>query len=107
MLRSWTGVVAAALFITGWASKASENESSSTAATEVPVIKLKEIATSFHLDYVGDIQSVKNVEIRAKVEGFLDKIFVDKGSIVRKGQLLFQLSNRELALYTNRLTKKG
>ena len=96
MLRYWTGALAATLFIAGCASKASENETPATSATEVPVIKLKEIDTSFHLDYVADIQSVKNVEIRAKVEGFLDKIYVDEGTTVRKGQLLFQLSNREV-----------
>jgi membrane fusion protein (multidrug efflux system) len=96
MLRYWTGILAASLFIAGCASKASENENGTASATEVPVIKLKEIDTSFHLDYVADIQSVKNVEIRARVEGFLDRIYVDEGSTVRKGQRLFQISNREL-----------
>ncbi|HEV7330532.1 MAG TPA: efflux RND transporter periplasmic adaptor subunit [Flavisolibacter sp.] len=90
----WTGVIAVSLFIAGCASNAKENETPTL--TEVPVIKLQETDTSFHLDYVADIQAVKNVEIRARIDGFLDKIYVDEGSTVRKGQLLFRISNQEL-----------
>lgn len=90
----WKTAVAASLFIAGCASNATENET--PAVTEVPVIKLAQTDTAFHLDYVADIQAVKNVEIRAKTNGFLEKIYVDEGSTVRKGQVLFQLSNQEL-----------
>ncbi len=90
----WQTAVIGALFIAGCTSKATESEKPTIA--EVPVIKLNPTDTSFHLDYVADIQSVKNVEIRARVDGFLDKIYVDEGSPVRKGQLLFRISNREL-----------
>ncbi|NTS41868.1 efflux RND transporter periplasmic adaptor subunit [Flavisolibacter sp. BT320] len=94
MRQYWTGVLAASVFIAGCASNATENETPSV--TEVPVIKLQQTDTAFHLDYVADIQSVKNVEIRSRVNGFLDKIYVDEGSPVKKGQLLFQISNQEL-----------
>ena len=100
MRIQWQALAFAAVVIAGCASKATENEK--ITATEVPVIKLQPADTAFHLDYVADIQSVKNVEIRAKVDGFLEKIYVDEGSPVRKGQLLFQISNREL---TNDLNK--
>lgn len=94
MKIQWLGAVLVVMIMAGCAGNKTENETPEI--SEVPVIKLQQTDTSFHLDYVADIQSVKNVEIRARIDGFLDKIFVDEGSFVRKGQLLFQISNREL-----------
>jgi len=45
-------------------------------------------------EYVGVAQSSHPVEIRARVEGYLDKIAYKEGDIVRKGQLLFQIDQR-------------
>ncbi|MCA9419998.1 MAG: efflux RND transporter periplasmic adaptor subunit [Nitrospira sp.] len=42
--------------------------------------------------YVAQIQSVKYVEIRSKIRGYIEKIYVDEGQPVKKGQLLFALS---------------
>lgn len=44
-------------------------------------------------DYVAEINAVQNVEIRSRVKGFLDKIYVDEGKKVKKGQLLFSISD--------------
>ncbi|GAB3696175.1 efflux RND transporter periplasmic adaptor subunit [Spirosoma flavus] len=41
------------------------------------------------------MEAVRNVEIRARVSGFLDKIYVDEGQTVHKGQLLFTLNPAE------------
>lgn len=43
--------------------------------------------------FPATIEGEQNVEIRPKVDGFVQKIFVDEGAVVRKGQALFQLSN--------------
>lgn len=42
-------------------------------------------------DYVAQIQSVKNIEIRAQEKGFLQNIYVDEGQPVRAGQTLFRI----------------
>jgi membrane fusion protein (multidrug efflux system) len=44
-------------------------------------------------EYVADIHSVQNVEIRARVRGYIEKIYVDEGKNVKAGQLLFSISN--------------
>ena len=90
----WTSLLLATMVIASCSGN--EEKDKEPEAEEVPVITLQHKDTSFHLDYVADIQSVKNVEIRARVDGFLDKIYVDEGSPVKKGQLLFRISNREL-----------
>jgi membrane fusion protein (multidrug efflux system) len=46
-------------------------------------------------EYVADIQAVQNVELRARVAGFLDRIYVDEGQDVRKGQILFKINDEE------------
>lgn len=46
-------------------------------------------------EYVASIQASRNVEIRAKITGFIEDILVDEGMEVRKGQLLFTLNNAE------------
>jgi membrane fusion protein (multidrug efflux system) len=44
---------------------------------------------------VAEIQSLQNVEVRAKVKGFIEKIYVDEGQTVKAGQLLFTIRPRE------------
>lgn len=45
-------------------------------------------------EYVGVVQSSHEVEIRARVTGYLDTIGYLEGSVVQKGDLLFQLDPR-------------
>lgn len=49
------------------------------------------IDTSFTKEYVSQIKSVRNVEIRAQEKGFLKNIYVDEGQVVKAGQLLFRI----------------
>ncbi len=43
-------------------------------------------------DFPATIQGQQNVEIRPKVDGFVEAIYVDEGAAVRKGQPLFHIS---------------
>lgn len=42
-------------------------------------------------DYPATLQGEQNIEIRPKVDGFVEKIFIDEGSVVKKGQALFSI----------------
>ncbi|MDD3005429.1 efflux RND transporter periplasmic adaptor subunit [Flavobacterium sp.] len=62
-----------------------------------PVEKVvKQNAVVFQ-DYTANLEGQQNVEIRPKVNGFIQKIFVDEGQIVKKGQLLFKLETQTLS----------
>lgn len=50
-----------------------------------------EIDTSFTKQYVSQIRSVRNIEIRAQEKGYLQNIYVDEGQFVKAGQLLFRI----------------
>ena len=45
-------------------------------------------------DYLGTIEGKINVEIRPQVEGILEKIYVDEGAYVKKGQNLFKINEQ-------------
>ena len=50
-----------------------------------------QIDTSFTKEYVSQIKSVRNIEIRAQEKGYLQDIYVDEGQYVQAGQLLFRI----------------
>lgn len=47
--------------------------------------------TSTTKEYVCQIRSVQHIELRALERGYLEKIFVDEGQLVKKGQRMFQI----------------
>jgi membrane fusion protein (multidrug efflux system) len=47
--------------------------------------------TLINKEYVGQIRSIQHIELRSLDEGYLQKIYVDEGQSVQKGQLLFKL----------------
>ncbi|HEX8037742.1 MAG TPA: efflux RND transporter periplasmic adaptor subunit [Chryseosolibacter sp.] len=61
----------------------------------LPVTNVLMRDTNLYRDYVADIQAIQNVELRARVQGFLEKIYVDEGQVVRKGQILFKINDEE------------
>jgi membrane fusion protein (multidrug efflux system) len=59
------------------------------------VIRPSVVDTIFTKEYIAQIQSLQNVEIRTRVKGFIEKIHVDEGKPVLAGQILFTLGGRE------------
>lgn len=53
-------------------------------------------------EYICEINAVQFVEIRARVQGYLEEIFIDEGHFVKKGQPLFRISANE---YKEMVTK--
>lgn len=49
------------------------------------------IDTSFTKEYVSQIRSVRNIEIRSQEKGFLQQIYVDEGQFVKAGDILFRI----------------
>jgi membrane fusion protein (multidrug efflux system) len=56
------------------------------------VLTLQPKPVTLNTDYPASIQGLQNIEIRPKVDGFVEKIYVDEGSLVKKGQLLFKIN---------------
>lgn len=73
---------------------------------QVPVLTLSQTTIELPQTYVCDIQARQFVEIRSKIEGFIEKIHVDEGEIVKKDQPLFQMTSVEYSELVNSATAK-
>lgn len=78
-------------------SSASKNNSNE-AARDILVTKVVSRDTIITTAYVASLQAIQNTEIKSRVRGFLEKISIDEGKGVTKGQALFQLSTGELVI---------
>jgi membrane fusion protein (multidrug efflux system) len=77
----------ALLYATSCKSTKEEKEEAGKYTVTSPV----RIDTSFTKEYVSQIRSVRNIEIRTQEKGFLQNIYVDEGQYVKAGQLLFRI----------------
>lgn len=91
----WPVFLLASAFVTGCATQSKDTSESSDSIRTIPVTELKPQSTKLHREYVGDIHAVKNVEIYARVKGYLEEVYVDEGKEVKKGQVLFRINNEE------------
>jgi membrane fusion protein, multidrug efflux system len=91
--RAWGGLVAAVLVVLGaWPAVA--QAPAGDAPPQVDVVKpvVKEIVE--HDDYTGRFNAVDFVEVRARVNGYLDKINFEDGATVKRDQVLFVIDQR-------------
>ena len=56
-----------------------------------PVTSPVKMDTVINKEFVSQIRSERNIEIRAQEKGFLEKIYVDEGQHVQAGQVLFRI----------------
>ena len=68
---------------------------------EVTVLKVEPRDTPIVYEYVAQTQSPQQVNIVARVNGFLDKQAYTEGSIVRQGELLFQMDQKPFIAQVN------
>lgn len=67
-------------------------------APEIPVVSVEKVGVEdveIYGDYVGRIRAHQFVEVRARVEGFLEKMAFAEGTYVKKGQILFVIDQRQ------------
>ena len=57
------------------------------------VLSMSSRKASLSLDFPATMQGQEIIEIRPKIDGYLDAIYVQEGATVKKGQLLFRISN--------------
>lgn len=80
--------ILALFYQTGCTTRAAEEKVETSKYTATSPVR---IDTSFTKEYVSQIRSVRNIEIRAQEKGFLENIYVDEGQFVKARQLLFRI----------------
>ena len=63
-------------------------------AVPVGVITVAASDAPYESEFVGETESSQEVEIRARVEGFLEQISYREGAVVNKGDVLFQMDRK-------------
>lgn len=52
--------------------------------------------TSYEREYVGEVHAIRYAELRSRLKGLIKSVEVDEGQSVKRDQLLFTISAREL-----------
>lgn len=47
------------------------------------------------IQYPASLQGRQNIDIRPRVDGYIEKILIDEGAVVKKGQVLFRLDGAQ------------
>ena len=63
---------------------------------EVFVVEAVQKDVPVYMELVGQAAGSQDVEIRARVEGFLDRVAFTEGTMVKKGQLLYEIDRKPL-----------
>ncbi|WP_312552142.1 efflux RND transporter periplasmic adaptor subunit [Massilia sp.] len=71
-----------------------EQQAPPTPPLEVTAVSVTPRDTPVQFEFVAQTQSSREVEIRARVDGFLDKRLYTEGDMVRAGQPLFQMDRK-------------
>ena len=62
---------------------------------EYKTVTLQPESATLNSDFPASIQGQQNIEIRPRVEGYIEKIYVDEGAVVKAGQPLFKINAPE------------
>jgi len=60
----------------------------------LPVITVISMPATTHQEFTASLEGSRDIEIRPQVDGYLDRIYVDEGAHVRRGQLLFKINGQ-------------
>ena len=60
----------------------------------LPVMVISSMPATTHQEFSASLEGSRDIEIRPQVEGYIDKIYVDEGAHVKKGQVLFFINDR-------------
>jgi len=83
------GVIALILF----ASCGKKQEVTQTNQLPYPTVVLEEQSAELFSVYPVSIKGQEDIEIRPRVDGFIKDIYIDEGSVVKKGQILFRIDS--------------
>lgn len=95
-MKNFSIVSIFALLIVASCGKKEEQQMPAQGPVPFPVQTITKQDAVVYQEYTANLEGQQNVEIRAKVNGFIQKIYVDEGQVVRKGQLLFKLETQTL-----------
>jgi membrane fusion protein (multidrug efflux system) len=82
------------LFIGLLLTSCNDNKNAETAnqVSEYNVLTVSPETVNLYREFPASIEGIENIEITPKIEGFIEKVLINEGDYVEKGQLLFILN---------------
>lgn len=87
-------LITALMIAAGCSTKGEHNAAAQPPPPTVIVASVSQKTVPIYSEYVGQTKADNTVELRARVEGILQKVYFREGAPVRKGQLLFTIDKR-------------
>lgn len=72
-----------------------QTDKNQTKKKEYAVITIEAQTATLNIQYPASLQGEQNVEIRPRIDGYIEKILIDEGAVVKKGQILFRLDGAQ------------
>lgn len=70
----------------------------------VRIAKAIKKETPFYLTSIGTVQAIESITVRSRITGYLSKIFIHNGKIVKEGEQLFTIDPSEYEASIEQLT---
>ncbi|MFX0557880.1 efflux RND transporter periplasmic adaptor subunit [Maribacter sp. CXY002] len=86
-----------AIFISSCGSKEKQEIADNSSAIKVNVNDVREINSKPRLNISGKIEAVNSANISTRIMGYIDRINVQVGDKVQKGQLLLSINNTDIS----------
>lgn len=80
------------LVLTSCNSERKNPNASADQILDYKVLTLSTQTATLNSNYPATIEGEQNIEIRPKIDGFIEAIYVDEGAVVRQGQHLFKIN---------------
>jgi membrane fusion protein (multidrug efflux system) len=68
---------------------------------QLPVFAVTSTVATTYQEFSASLEGSKDIEIRPQIDGYLDRIYVDEGAYVRRGQALFHIDSRQYVEQVN------
>jgi membrane fusion protein (multidrug efflux system) len=86
-------VTAALFLLAGCGKKTDTAVRNAPAPQEYPTMVASIQHASLESVYPATVRGKEDIEIRPRIDGFIDAIYIDEGSVVKKGQSLFKINS--------------
>lgn len=94
LLKNLLLFIIASIIVYSCTSSSGNESSYQMPPLQLPVVAVNAIPATTYQEYTASIEGTKDIEIRPQVNGYIEKIYIDEGAYVKKGQPLFQINDR-------------
>lgn len=93
LLKFSIGVIVLMMLMMTSCGNDTQNTGRQAAVQEYPVMVMTKQDANMQSVYPATIKGQEDIEIKPRVDGYIDAIYVDEGSVVKAGQVLFKINS--------------